>query len=321
MDIAVFSPQELPLVLGALMTVAAKPEALVPQEYQFLQVINQMHQSFVAVDDLRQIAPKQIAEIIADSQKRKRLLQMAMVMAMVDGEIKPHQQKILRSLAEAFCIDEQGLRNLYKAANGHKLLVRVDMMRRLTGKFVATADWQEGVTGIKKTISPLFFNGGEDFEMAWRYRQLGLLPKGTLGRAYWEHCVQRHFSFPGENAGIPERMVFHDFGHVLSGYDTDPLGEIQQGAFQAGFIREDGFVFLLFALLHFHLGIQMTPVADTCVGLFDISLVILALQRGAACKVDFSNNWNFWEVVEVPVGDLRDRYGIPPVTLLHFRKR
>ncbi|MUG96958.1 hypothetical protein F7734_33320 [Scytonema sp. UIC 10036] len=311
MDIAVFSSQELPLVLGALMSVAAQPEALTPQEYQFLQVIDQMHESFVAVDDLCPIAARQIGEIITDPHRRTRLLQMAMVMAMVDGNIKPHQQKVLRSLAEALCVNEQGLRVLHKAANGHKLLVQIDMMRRLMGKFVGEAYQKQGVTGIKKMIFPLLFNGGEDSEVAWKYRRLGLLPTGTLGRTYWEHCTQRHFSFPGESGGIPEQMVFHDFGHILSGYDTDPQGEIQQGAFQAGFIREDGFVFLLFALLHFHLGIQMAPVADASVGLFDIPLVMQALQRGAACKVDLSKNWNFWEVVEVPVEDLRDRYGIP----------
>ncbi|MBH8562878.1 hypothetical protein I8748_11915 [Nostoc sp. CENA67] len=40
-----------------------------------------------------------------------------------------------------------------------------------------------------------------------------------------------------------------------------------------------------------------------------------ALQRGAACKVDLSDNWNFWEVVDVPVQELRDRYGILPLCL------
>jgi hypothetical protein len=36
---------------------------------------------------------------------------------------------------------------------------------------------------------------------------------------------------------------------------------------------QDGFVFLLFVILHFHRGIQITPVADAQIGLFDIPLV------------------------------------------------
>lgn len=313
MDIAIFSLEELPLVLGTLITVAAHPEKLSAPEHQFLRVVKQLHQSSIPIDNLSAVTPAKTAAIITAPHQRKRLLQMAMVMAMVEGEIVPNQQKALRDLAEALCINEQGLRVLHKAANGHKLLVRMDMTRRLMGKFIGSAFQQEGIAGIKKIVTPLFLHGGEDPEVAWKYRQLGLLPEGTLGRAYWEHCIQRRFSFPGETGGIPERLVFHDFGHVLSGYDTDPQGEIQQGAFQAGFIREDGFVFLLFVILHFHLGIQITPVADAHVGLFDIPLVMHALQRGAACKIDLSDNWNFWEVADVPVEELRERYGIPPL--------
>lgn len=311
MDMFVFSPQELPLVLSVLTTVAAKPEALTPLEQQFLQVVNQLHQGSVVVDDLSPIATAEAVQFITLPHQRKRLLQMAMVMAMVDGEITPNQQKALRSLADALGINEPGLRVLHKATSGHQLLARIDMMRRLMGKFMSAAYQEEGIVGIKKMVTP-FLNRGEDPEIAWKYRQLGLLPEGTLGRTFWKHCTQHHFNFPGEVGGIPERMVFHDFGHILSGYNTDPQGEIQQGAFQAGFIREDGFVFLLFVILHFHWGMQITPIADADVGLFDIPLVMHALQRGAACKVDFSDHWNFWEVVDVPVEELRDRYGIPP---------
>jgi hypothetical protein len=52
----------------------------------------------------------------------------------------------------------------------------------------------------------------------------------------------------------------------------------------------------IFVILHFHCGIKITPVVDADVGLFDIPLVMHALQRGVACKVDLSDRWNFWEV-------------------------
>ncbi|GAB1539271.1 hypothetical protein NUACC21_19370 [Scytonema sp. NUACC21] len=287
------------------MTVAAKPEALTAREYQLLQIINELHQSSVVLHDLSPIAPTKIAEAITHPHQRQRLLQMAMVMAMVDGEIKPNQQKALRKLADELCVKDDSLRVLYKAATGHKLLVQVNIMRQLMSKYMGAACHQEGIADIKKIVTPSYLNCGEDPEIAWNYRQLGLLPLGTLGRTYWEHCTRQRFNFPGEVGGIPEHLVFHDFTHILSGYDTSSQGEIQQGAFQAGFIRENGFVSLLFVILHFHRGIHIE--------LFDIQLVMQALQRGAACKVDFSNNWNVWEVVDISVEELRDRYSIPPL--------
>ena len=48
--------------------------------------------------------------------------------------------------------------------------------------------------------------------------------------------------------------------HVLSGYTTDPDGEVQVASFHAGYRRKDPFTFVFFVLLQFHLGVRMTPV-------------------------------------------------------------
>jgi hypothetical protein len=313
MDIAVFPPHELPLVLQSLTTVAANPDTLTVREQQFLQMMNVLHQGSDKAVVWSPIDASQVAQIITDPHHRKRLLQMAMVMAMVEGEMTSRQQQALQSLARELSVNERGLRVLHEAASGHQLLARLDMTRRMMGNVIEPAYHEEGIAGVTKIMGPLFFKkGGEDPDLAWRFRQLGLLPQDTLGRAFWEHCTQRRFSFPGEPGAIPLRLVFHDFGHVLAGYDTTPAGEIQQGAFQAGFVRNDGFMFLLFVILHFHWGVKITPVADAAEGLFDIPLVMHALQRGAACTVDLSDHWNFWDVVEVPLQEVRERYGIPP---------
>jgi len=101
---------------------------------------------------------------------------------------------------------------------------------------------------------------------------------------------------------------------VLSGYGTDPEGEIQQGAFQAGFIRTDGFSFLLFVIIQFHLGIEVTPIADAQTVLFDVRKVLPAAERGAACRDDLSAHWDHWALAELPLDEARARLGIPPLS-------
>jgi ubiquinone biosynthesis protein Coq4 len=108
-------------------------------------------------------------------------------------------------------------------------------------------------------------------------------------------------------------MVFHDLGHVLSAYTTDPQGEIQQAAFQAGFARRDGFSFLLFGILQFHVGLRITPVAKGYQGLFDVPLVLTALERGASCKADLSEGYDLFVNKDRPLDEVRAELGISPL--------
>jgi hypothetical protein len=139
-----------------------------------------------------------------------------------------------------------------------------------------------------------------------------LLPEGTLGREYWKHLTQVGFGFPGEPGGIAESVAYHDIAHVLAEHDTTPLGEIQQGGSQGGNRREDGFFFVQFVLLHFHHGIQVTPVAPAQRGLFDPAKVLWAIHRGAKCTVDMTHQRNFWPLMSLPLEEARVKCGLIP---------
>jgi tellurite resistance protein len=312
MELAFLKPQQVPVALAALQSVARSDGTLTDPERSLLDLVAEIHGTRVERDALPALDPGSLAAQVNDPHQRKRLVQMAVVMAMVDGDVSLDQEKAVRTIADALEVDEASLKVLHDVVNDSKLLTRVHMMRRIMGRFVDEAREREGLAGVKKFLGPLFVGGGEDPQLAWRYKQLGLLPEGTLGRAYWEFCTSRRFGFPGEPGGLPERMIFHDFGHVLSGYDTDAEGEMQQGAFQAGFIRTDGFSFLLFVIVQFHLGIKVTPIAEARSGLLDVRKLIRAAERGAACRDDLSARWDHWAWVEMPLKEVRARLGIPP---------
>jgi hypothetical protein len=94
--------------------------------------------------------------------------------------------------------------------------------------------------------------------------------------------------------------------------DTTPLGEIQQGSFQGGNRREDGFFFVQFVILHFHHGIQITPVAKAETGTFDPRKVLWAIHRGAKCPVDMTHQWNFWPLMTLTLDEARAKCGLLP---------
>ena len=174
---------------------------------------------------------------------------------------------------------------------------------------------EKGLGWVARTLAAMAGLRTDD-GIAARYRALATLPAGTLGRSYVDFLERNHFSFPGEKGSPPEVIAFHDLTHVLSGYGTDPEGELQVLAFHAGCRREekDPFSFLMFGIAEFHLGLAMSPVATGSRGKLDPASMLRALERGAACTIDPTDGWDPWPVMGEPLEALRERYGITPLT-------
>lgn len=90
------------------------------------------------------------------------------------------------------------------------------------------------------------------------------------------------------------------------------MGEIQQGAFQGGDRRQDGFFFVQFVLLQFHHRVRLTPAAAPEVGYFDPEKVLWAVHRGAACTVDITHQWDYWPLMPLPLDEARARCNLLP---------
>jgi len=308
MDIAIFPTRELAPVLGALRDVAFSNDRFTEAEAQMIEGLAQLHGHRVRADELQFVRLDDLARAVTDPHRRKRVVQLAIILSLVEGQPDERASAAVSRLARALAVDEAGLRVLDRVAHGHAMLARVDMVRRVQ-RFAQHG----GGPNFLKVALPTLLGLGQDERLAARYSALAELPIGTLGRGLYDHYRQNDFALPGEKGGLPELMLFHDVGHVVSGYGVEPQGEIQQAAFQAGFARTDGFVFLLFGILQFHIGLRITPIAKGQQGLFDVPKVLRALDRGAACQMDFSDHFDFFRYAPERLDVLRARWGVPPV--------
>ena len=306
MDIAIFPARELTLVLGALRDVALDNDNFSQAEAQMLEGLAQLHGHDIRAHELRSVTLDELAHGVTDPHRRKRAVQLAIITSLVEGQPDERASEAVSRLARALEVDEEGLRVLDRVAHGHAMLARFDMVRRVQ-RFAQHG----GGPNFLKVAIPTLLGFGQNDELAARYQALAELPLGTLGRGLYEHYRANGFALPGEKGGLPELMLFHDVGHVVSGYGVDPQGEIQQAAFQAGFSRTDGFVFLLFGILQFHLGLRVTPIAKGQQGLFDVPKVLRALDRGASCQLDFSDHFDFFRYAPERLDVLRERWGVP----------
>ena len=173
---------------------------------------------------------------------------------------------------------------------GEIIQLRLNLVRRFWLKPKVEKIWEkEGIRGLLKIVGRMM-GKYENAMLAARYQALEQYLPGSLGRSYWECCRANGFALPGEKGDAAEPILFHDCAHVLSGYGTEPEGEVQVACFSAGFQRRDPFTFVFFVLLQFHMGIRMTPFTKAHTNFFNLEKAMIALRRGAAISVDLNNS-------------------------------
>jgi uncharacterized tellurite resistance protein B-like protein len=305
------SPAQARAAMRALAMVARASHGVDASEAALLKAAAAALRVDEPLDALAPIEPDEIAAVLPTERDRTRLVEAMMLTAIVDQEVDGAELAVIDRFAKAFGIDEPRLRNLHQFVDGHHARMKLDVMRRsyFTEHVIAEAWKAEGLKGVWKAVGPRW-GFAKDPELAWRYKQLGLLPEGTLGREYWAHCTSRRFSFPGEEHGFPWQVV-HDMGHLLGGHDTDPAGEIEQAAFEAGYMKRDPFFLLFSVTMIFHLGFPVLgdDYIGTARGKLDPAAAIDAYQRGLACKVDVTE-WDYWPHVARPLDDVRRELGV-----------
>jgi hypothetical protein len=253
-----------------------------------------------------------LARALPDPQLRHQLVQGLIVISLIDREASPQETDLVEQFAQALEVSVPELKDLRYLLKGEIMQLRLDLVRRFWLRDKVKDIWNtEGLRGIYK-----FMRGTigkyEDTALAARYQALEHYPAGSLGRAYWEYCRANGFALPGENDGAAEPILFHDCAHVLSGYGTEPEGEVQVACFSAGFQRRDPWLFVFLVLLQFHVGIRMTPITKARTGFFDPAKALVAIRRGAAMNVDLNNGWDYWPVMGEQVEELRRGYNILP---------
>lgn len=140
---------------------------------------------------------------------------------------------------------------------------------------------------------------------------LGKLPEGTVGRAFAQYFIDNKiqpFATPYEVRNDLDYVVkwyreTHDLHHVLTGYATDAIGEMEVQAFAWGNLglRTSPFILFFAALLRPH---GLPPIWKYSDRLRD------AYERGKASKNLFSVRYE--QFMEKTVDELRDALEIPP---------
>jgi hypothetical protein len=296
--------------LGAMKAVAAANGRFDDLERSALVAAGSIVGRAVDPDAVIEAPPADVAELFR-GDLAEHLIHALVVMAVIDGALTAEETRCVRSYADALGVADPHVRELEWIERGWLAIAKADLARRMPIiDDIVAARWKaRGLGGIVDLVSE-FRGTYQNHEMALRFRRLGLLPEGTLGREFWAHMTREGFSFPGEPGGIALEATHHDVTHILTGYLTDPEGESQIAAFYAGMIGKRAFPLVLGTMLMFQMGIQLSPIATPAKGKVDPQKVARAMERGAKMKVNLAEGWDFWPLMELPLADARAAVGL-----------
>lgn len=172
-----------------------------------------------------------------------------------------------------------------------------------------------------------------DSRLAAQFDGLRTLDHGTAGRTFAEFYAERGWRLPGTPGAVALPLTLHDWIHVYIGADTEPLGEVEVGAFASGTTRAGrGFHNLLIVLLMFEYGMVsamavgpgLAPTGALAPRAVDRErgrgvsghpeggrMVADALLRGRATTTDVYLGIDHLAHAGMPLRELRERYGIP----------
>src|SRR5918912_2268848 len=308
-------PEEARAILGAMARVAAVhgEERVTDADRASLAAVYhlllQQSEPLDVADPaaLPRPTPGELAAALPDRRLATEAAHMLTAMAFVDGALDAAKISAALDYSAALGIGEPYMQEIADAAHGHVAAALADMTRRnlesITGRPPLDGDAMAWFLPYR--------GDGVDPALAARYRALGSLPAGTLGREYWEQYQRNGYAFPGEPNGLNEAFATpHDCTHVLSGYDTSPRGELLVSTFTAAMHPSrpmEGHI--LPVIFSWHLGIKINDVAGSATGALDPREFWHAWARGAAITDDlFAPDWDFWSCVEETVAALQRRY-------------
>jgi uncharacterized tellurite resistance protein B-like protein len=302
------TPEQTPYALSALRAVALADGTVAELERELLALHAEVLGFDGDLDALPELDLEALARTMPDPAHRAALVQRLVMMAMLDGEVGAAEIAETKAIAKRLGVLEPAIHQMQMLLAGRLRLLAVDVVRR---SFVATKlkrIWrEEGLRGMAKLAKQS--RGKADPALAARYLALEALPEGTLGRELYAHFRRSGFKLPGEEGSAPEALLFHDLGHVLTGYGTDPEGEVEMGGFEAGYMGEDGFSVTLLVLYLFHLGADINPTVKPTKGRFDLERYRKAFRRGAQLSTDL-RDWDPTDHFGRPVAEVRALLGM-----------
>lgn len=290
------------------------------QKHVFAAVTKSMTGFDVDFHDLEPVTADEYSDGLArrNEEFRTRMVQLMEMGHMILPEPSIEVADRVISFATELRVDNECIHKAREVAEGSRQLVAADFDRSaylddldLSG-FTPLRSHDDKIHAWTSTV--------DRPELADRWRSLGDLDEGTLGKGVHSFYTARGFRFPGEPGSAPPLLAQHDWVHVLADYGSVVASELEVFAFIAR-ASDNPQAFTLLAMV---INLFQTGALGGAAGIFQADPGHLAtdgmpdrladaLRRGATCTG--SNDFlavDYFSLAEKSVEEVREQFGIQP---------
>ena len=271
------------------------------------------------LEDLPAVVPAQLALELPQPAQRREFIDLLVLLEMVCRPIPPALQTAVEHWASALGVEDDSV-----------LLAR-DLTRKAQARATAhfyRLNWiGEGDDQLDPHFQQLLQHYGTaayaltmepDPEEQRRWAALAQCPPQSLGRGLWDFYQERGFRLPGEPGAANAALAHHDWVHLVAGYDTTPIGELEVTAFMAAASASPGAMLgFLGAVSIYETGLLQSVVlldhyGQTLSDQIGRERVAAAIVRGASCRVDPLLEVDYFALADQPLQLIREQWGLEP---------
>ena len=278
-------------------------------------VIDGLAHLILGIEDrgsIESVDPASLSDALDSPEQREMAAELLVLIALVDIHADPQCTAEARRYCQALGMHPENLDLLQEVAQRKIEHSRHHLFTRFIADSIRTGSLKSDAFRLRE----MFRDSHDNPDIAAPYLALERLPEETFGNYFFHFYRNRGFKFPGEPGGLPTAYGFevHDACHILSGYNTDPCGEINVLAFEAGSTSRLPWLLIGVNLVTFNSGLAYGPTKLLHYvpheGNLDPAEFVRALDRGVRVSRDLSANFDIHSAWEIPVADLRGSLGI-----------
>lgn len=258
-----------------------------------------------ASDDL---ALSELRRMLPDARARHEAMVAATLCVLMTDEFDPAGEEALAALADGLGVDGEAAAIIEQISNDSAAVAGSDLFRHFLAERSDVS--LEVITERMARLEEPVTTSPEDF--AAYVDLLNGCPAGSVGAELLRFYRHTGYDIPG-TPGVPPLSVLgnHDLHHILAGYSTSDLDEVNVAMYVASNNADGGMYYLAVVLMQWHHNVQVSPFAPShCV--LDPTQLSEAAWRGAATGFDVSDlAWDWKSILPENLTEVRSTLEIP----------